>query len=223
MRDRVDTLFRKGHPKNFMSTQANPTAAPRTTSPGKKCPCTAEQREDFLAWVARLVHDHRSYLLAVVRGEGLGPEDAFDAVQEAFQTFLTLPAARDVAPAGPDAGKLLTTIARNVARNQRRRAAVARPHDSDDEVLAGLATSASIEEMLADAENEVRRRGCVESLGDMQRMVVTLRMLDEVAGEDVARTLGVTPGHVAVLLHRAKANLLACMTKPDANDPDARS
>ena len=150
--------------------------------------------------------------MRVVRGEGLGPEDAFDAVQEAFQTFLTLPATRALPLGGDDAGKILTTIARNVARNQRRRAAVARPHHSDDAMLAALVTPASVEEMLADAENEVRLRGCVESLGDMQRMVVTLRMLDEIAGEDVARTLGVTPGHVAVLLHRAKANLLACMT-----------
>ena len=189
----------------------------------KKCPCTAEQREDFLGWVARLVHQHRAYLLRVARGEGLGPEDAFDAVQEAFQTFLTLPAARALSPACDDAGKMLTTIARNAARNQRRRAAVARPHDSDDAALAALATSASVEEMLADAENEVRLRGCVESLGDTQRMVVTLRMLDEVAGEDVARTLGVTPGHVAVLLHRAKANLLACMTgEPRDASPQPR-
>jgi RNA polymerase sigma-70 factor, ECF subfamily len=36
-------------------------------------------------------------------------------------------------------------------------------------------------------------------------------MLEDLPGEDVARTLGITPGHVAVLLHRAKASLLACM------------
>ena len=93
---------------------------------------------------------------------------------------------------------------------------MARPHDSDDATLEALATPSSVEELLADAENEVRLRGCVESLDDLQRMVVTLRMLDEVAGQDVARTLGVTAGHVAVLLHRAKANLLACMTAPEA-------
>jgi RNA polymerase sigma-70 factor (ECF subfamily) len=46
--------------------------------------------------------------------------------------------------------------------------------------------------------------------------VVTLRMLDQVPGEDVARTLGITAGHVAVLLHRAKASLLACMTAAPA-------
>jgi RNA polymerase sigma-70 factor, ECF subfamily len=58
----------------------------------------------------------------------------------------------------------------------------------------------------------VRLRGCVASLGELQRAVVTLRMLDEIDGQDVAGALGITPGHVAVLLHRAKANLLTCMT-----------
>jgi RNA polymerase sigma-70 factor (ECF subfamily) len=49
-------------------------------------------------------------------------------------------------------------------------------------------------------------------LAEVQRAVVTLRMLDELPGEDVARQLGLTPGHVAVLLHRAKTNLHSCMT-----------
>jgi RNA polymerase sigma-70 factor (ECF subfamily) len=56
----------------------------------------------------------------------------------------------------------------------------------------------------------------VRCLGDAQRAVVSLRMLDDVPGEDVARALGITPGHVAVLLHRAKANLLVCMTRAAA-------
>ena len=37
----------------------------------------------------------------------------------------------------------------------------------------------------------------------MQRRVVTLRMLDEQPGEDVAELLGLSPNHVAVLLMRA--------------------
>jgi RNA polymerase sigma-70 factor (ECF subfamily) len=104
-------------------------------------------------------------------------------------------------------------VTRNLARNRRRLAALARPHDSDPQALASLpAPAASVEELLSAAEDQVRLRGCVASLGEMQRAVVTLRMLDEIDGEDVAATLGITPGHVAVLLHRAKANLLACMT-----------
>jgi RNA polymerase sigma-70 factor (ECF subfamily) len=42
--------------------------------------------------------------------------------------------------------------------------------------------------------------------------VVTLRLLEERPGEDVAAALGITPGHVAVLLHRAKQALRVCMT-----------
>jgi RNA polymerase sigma-70 factor (ECF subfamily) len=51
----------------------------------------------------------------------------------------------------------------------------------------------------------------VGRLAEAQRAVVTLRMLDELPGEDVARALGLAPGHVAVLLHRAKASLRDCM------------
>jgi RNA polymerase sigma-70 factor (ECF subfamily) len=40
-------------------------------------------------------------------------------------------------------------------------------------------------------------------------------MLEEQSGEDVARALGITAGHVAVLLHRAKAALRACMTSSE--------
>jgi RNA polymerase sigma-70 factor (ECF subfamily) len=180
---------------------------------GSKCACDAEKREEFLGWVGELVHRHRLRLSRVARREGLGPEDAFDVVQEAFQAFITLPAARELGEAGDDARKLLIVLTRNLARNRRRLAAVARPHDSDPRVLDALAADdPTVEELLASAEDEVRLRGCVEELGDAQKTVVTLRMLDEVSGGDVARTLGISPGHVAVLLHRAKASLLSCMT-----------
>jgi len=53
--------------------------------------------------------------------------------------------------------------------------------------------------------------GCLDHLGKMQRAVVSLRMLDEVGGEDVAAMLELPPSHVAALLHRAKQNLRSCM------------
>ncbi len=53
--------------------------------------------------------------------------------------------------------------------------------------------------------------GCLDHLGKLQRAVVSLRMLDEVAGEDVAAMLGLPSSHVAVLLHWAKLNLRSCM------------
>src|SRR5262252_5338876 len=92
----------------------------------------------FLSWVTRLVHQHRGHLLGVARREGLSPEDAFDAAQEAFQTFLTLPAAHDLVDALDESRRLLAALTRNAARNRRRLHAVARPHRSDDAVLDAL-------------------------------------------------------------------------------------
>ena len=49
------------------------------------------------------------------------------------------------------------------------------------------------------------------------RTVVMMRLLEERGGEDVAAALGITRGHVDVLLHGAKASLRACMiSAPDA-------
>jgi RNA polymerase sigma-70 factor (ECF subfamily) len=178
------------------------------------CNCAARDGEAFLGWVGRLVHAHRRELAAVARAEGLGAEDAFDAVQDAFQTFLTLPAAQPLIDLGDDdARRLLVTLTRNVARNRRRLHARARPHLGDPALIAALpAATAAADELIAAAEDQVRLRRCVQTLADVQRAVVTLRMLDDVPGEDVATALGITPNHVAVLLHRAKANLLSCMT-----------
>src|SRR5688572_13310536 len=191
-----------------MADLAEPHAAPC------RCAQTNPDQGAFIAWVGDLVHRHRSALVAVARREGLTPEDAFDAVQDAFQTFLTLPAARPLVDADDDSRRVLVTLVRNEARNRRRLHAVARPHDGDADRLSALpADAASVEDLIAAAEQELRLRGCVQELADVQRAVVTLRMLDDVAGEDVARQLGLTPGHVAVLLHRAKGQLITCMRR----------
>jgi RNA polymerase sigma-70 factor (ECF subfamily) len=197
------------------------------SGPKEPCRCSEDDRAAWSAWVGGLVHAHRAHLGRVARREGLGPEDAFDAVQEAFEGFLRLPQARALCDAPDDARKLLTVLTRNVARNRRRLHADARPHLRDDRVLAALpADGATALELVAAAEEEVRLRGCVQTLGDLQRVVVTLRMLDEVPGEDVARALGISAGHVAVILHRAKGNLLACMTtdaRGELSGPDSDS
>ncbi len=164
--------------------------------------------------VGRLVHEHRGRLAAAARAEGLRPADAFDVVQEAFGTFLKLPDAARLSEAPQEARGVLVAIVRNLARNARRRAVEARPHDSDPALLAGLpAAQPNVEELLGAAEERLRLQGCVASLADLQRAVVTLRMLEELDGDDVAATLGITTGHVAVLLHRAKANLATCMSE----------
>ena len=193
-----------------MDSRPQPSPAPRKAS---GCACAEADSGAFLGWVGQLVHRHRRELVGVARAEGLTAEEAFDAVQDAFQTFITLPAAHPLIEAGDESRRLLITLTRNVARNHRRLHAHARPHDGDPALLAALpAATAGADDLIAAAEDQIRLHRCVQTLAEVQRAVVTLRMLDEVAGEDVAHALGITPGHVAVLLHRAKVNLLACMT-----------
>ena len=159
------------------------------------------------------MHALRAFLVRVARGEGLTPEDAFDAVQEAFSAFLLLPHPPALVESEDEARQLLIALTRNVARNFRRLHAVTRPHLSEQDALEALEDGAPpADQRLAQAEEQGRLAGCVGQLEDIQRAVVTLRMLDELPGQDVARLLGLKPGHVAVLLHRAKASLYTCMT-----------
>jgi RNA polymerase sigma-70 factor (ECF subfamily) len=164
-----------------------------------------------------LIRTRRAALVRLARAEGVSPEDAVDCLQEGLCTLLDL-GRRGALPeenTESDWFALLAEIVRNAARNRRRRHFVSKPHDDvDDHALAGEATPAA-DDLITRAEEHVRLRACVEELCEIQKAVVTLRMLEEHPGEDVAHSLGISAGHVAVLLHRAKLSLRACMTRPD--------
>jgi RNA polymerase sigma-70 factor (ECF subfamily) len=165
-----------------------------------------------LEWVTRLVHTHRARLYRLARREGLRDEESLDSVQDAFHTFLLLPQARQLVESDEESIKLLSVLVRNHARNRRRRHDVARPHESSDETLALLTEETlPVDELIAQAEEYALMIGCLDHLGKLQRAVVSLRMLEEVPGEDVAAMLGLPPSHVAVLLHRAKQKVRSCM------------
>ncbi|MEO7109085.1 MAG: sigma-70 family RNA polymerase sigma factor [Polyangiaceae bacterium] len=164
---------------------------------------------DRLGFLAR---KDRGRLAAIARAEGLNAEDAVDCVQEALCTFMDLAKREDLPKSSDEWGPLLSGIVRNAARNHRRLHANARPHLEivDDERIDPKVVIA--DDLIARAEDHVRLRACVQELCAVQKAVVTLRLLEEIPGEDVANTLGISSGHVAVLLHRAKRSLHACMT-----------
>jgi RNA polymerase sigma-70 factor (ECF subfamily) len=170
------------------------------------------QADDPLEQLTLVVRTRRGALVATARAEGLGPEEALECVQDALCTFLRLER-EGALPAGPEERAAATfTMVRNAARNARRRHHRAKAHDPlDPDGLAPAHASPTAEELLVHAEATVRLRQCVASLCGVQRAVVTLRLLEERSGEDVAETLGLTRGYVDVLVHRAKAALRLCM------------
>ena len=168
----------------------------------------------FVGWVSDLARLHTRALSGVARAEGLSADDALDAVQEAFQTFLDLPEARTLVGQEQDSRRLLSAIVRNAARNMRRRAFRRLPHDHLSERTEIADDVPRVDELLTRAEDELRLMGCVSKLSDIQQRVVRLRMLEELSGDDVARELGVRPDHVATLLYRAKKELFRCVTAP---------
>jgi RNA polymerase sigma-70 factor (ECF subfamily) len=161
---------------------------------------------DPLSVLSETARAERARLVGVARREGLDAEDAVDCVQDAFCTYLRLVSSGEVPR---DAGAWLRAIVRNGARNKRRLHHVAKTHEPIREDHASYGN----EENVARAEEHVRLRACVERLCDTQRAVVTLRMLEEKPGEDVAAALGISRGYVDVLLHRARASLFTCMTE----------
>jgi len=153
-------------------------------------------------WIAGLARDHAARLAYVARREGATAIDALDLVQDAFHTLLRRPEADSLRDRPDEAARLLSVIVRNAARNARRRHHRSRPHEDVE-----LAAFTPPPDVLA----QERLGRCMAKLGEVHRHVITLRVLEEWTGDEAARELGVTPGHVAVLLHRARKQLAECM------------
>jgi RNA polymerase sigma-70 factor, ECF subfamily len=172
-------------------------------------------REDALDVLSRLVRERRVAFAGLARREGLGPEDALEALHDACCTVLAMALRGETPATVEDQAKLLAGVVVNTARNRRRRHYLRRRHDAIED-LNPAAEGPSVETLLAHAEECVRLRTCMNRLCDKQRTVVMMRLLQERPGEDVASALGLKRAHVDVLLHRAKASLVVCMRDSDS-------
>lgn len=178
---------------------------------------SAHNDDGFFGWVTTLVHTNRARLIRLVRREGVRPDDAIDCVQEAFLSFLSLPQARFMVGNADDSARMLSVLARNIARNRRRRHDYARPHVVDPEVVEQIAFDAeAADDVILRTERHALALTCLATLNEVQRAVVRLRLVDDVPGENVAKQLGITPGHLAVLLHRSKQALRHCVDDADS-------
>ena len=50
----------------------------------------------------------------------------------------------------------------------------------------------------------------------LQRAVIMLSLVDERPRDEVGALLGISAGHVRVLLHRARAHVRACPVEPES-------
>jgi RNA polymerase sigma factor (sigma-70 family) len=161
-----------------------------------------------VSWLPEFVQAHRARLLTYARRRGFGADDALDAVQEAFLSFLKLPEARAIGRDSADSLKMLTVILRHTLQNQRRK------RSRRDRLLPipepeALLTPSS-EALILQAEELARVRGCLLLLNELQRRVVMLSLLEERPHQHVATLLGISVGYVRVLLHRAREHLRSC-------------
>ena len=165
----------------------------------------------MLGILSDLARVGRADLVKLARREGASAEDAVECVQDALCTFLQLAQKKQLPEDAVVWPAYLAGVVRNAARNKRRLHHIARPHD-DLDALPARADESSAETLVAEAEQHVRLRACVDQLCETQKAVVMLRLLEERPGEDVAASLGISRGYVDVLVHRAKASLRVCMT-----------
>lgn len=180
-----------------------------TGLPQKKCVTP----DDPFQQLSELVHGERRALQAAAMREGLSPEEALECVQDALCTWLA-GRAREPAQTTPLLAATLKHMIRNAARNWRRRHRRLLPHAPIDAEHELAALTADAERLLDAAEESLRLSVCVAELREVERAVISLRLLEERSGEDVAQLLGLTRSHVDVLVHRAKATLRACMGAP---------
>lgn len=166
---------------------------------------------NFVGWVSTLARTHARSMAAVAVREGLTRVEAVDAVQEAFVTLLALPQARELSNDDDGAARLMAVLVRNAARNMRRRHHRSRLHEPIEPANDVPSDTPGVDALADAAEEHVALLGCVRQLGDVQRKVVSMRMLEELTPVETASSLGLTPGHVAVLLHRAKLALMRCL------------
>ncbi len=171
---------------------------------------------EFSTWVGELVRRHRAGLLRSAVALGLQPDEALDVVQDAFAIFLSRPEWRALPRHTPDAERLLGALVRNTARTHRRRPHRRHQALEDDPVEEIVEVAPLPDALLAEAEEHHRLTGCVATLKEMQRAVVVARLFEGDSGLEAASRLGMTPRNVAVVLHRARKRLEACLAESRA-------
>jgi RNA polymerase sigma-70 factor (ECF subfamily) len=156
-----------------------------------------------------LVRRHQDRLYRLLRRYAGDPDDAYEAVQEAFVAAWSALGRYD--PERPF-GAWLTTIAINKARDRARRARVrrlfmsSRPLDEIGESQA-RATDADADEMLVRREHEAALDRAIARLPEKLRAPLVLTAFDGRSQAEAAAILGVSVKTVEMCVYRARRKL----------------
>jgi RNA polymerase sigma-70 factor (ECF subfamily) len=155
-------------------------------------------------------------LLRAARGAGLGPEQAEDAAQSTFATFI------ETAPRFEGRSRVRTWlfgILYNKISELRRREGRARSDEDIDEVVqerfapgGGWSRPPRAADLrVYDAHVRAHIEDCLEGVPLKQRMAFILSVVQEFDTAEVCKILDVTATHVGVLLFRARNRLRECL------------
>ena len=157
---------------------------------------------------ASIVQDYQTHVWWYLRLLGADESLADDLTQE---TFLAAWKAGMQHNAPPTFGSYLRRTARSVfirTSQQQRRRPVAMPEIE----AADRAWSALHGDEPGAADDALQRlRDCVGQLAPQAQRAVRLQYEQEMSGDSVAAELGVSHGHVRVIIHRARHALRRCM------------
>jgi RNA polymerase sigma-70 factor (ECF subfamily) len=147
-----------------------------------------------------IVRRHRSALLSYCRRLGLGDARAEDAVQQTFiSAWLALCRGDEVRDLSAWLGRITHNKAISLLRAGAPAAGAELPLETVWDGRAGIDERLALRHTLA----------AVAALPERQRDALLLSAIDGRSYEEVAAALGITPGAVRGLLHRARENLRA--------------
>ena len=151
---------------------------------------------------ARIVEEHARFLYRVAHSLLRHPQDAEDAVQEAFMRVLRH---RDTLAEVRDQRVWLIRIVWNIVLDRKRRAKT-RPETDDVAELARVLPSngLSAEAQAAAAQHHAQVLACVEKLPAKERQVLMLSAFEELNSVEIATVLGITESSVRSRLFRAR-------------------
>jgi RNA polymerase sigma-70 factor (ECF subfamily) len=161
-----------------------------------------------------LVRTHSPRLLSVARRFLRNPEDASEAVHEAFvSAFRSLDRFQGSARLSTWLHRIVINVALMKLRSRRRAAEqsiedlLPRFLEDGHQAVPSGPWQLGADEVIQQAQLRKLVRAAIEELPEAYREVLLLRDIEEVDTEEAGRMLGITPNAVKIRLHRARQAL----------------